>query len=158
MWARPIISQDRHRLQLHWLLTAVTGIEVTSSPSTLGMTNAQSTPMTTNPSISEGEVQLATDLLASAMSESVFKNSHVPLNWWGYGMPPEFMANSSGTSQVADMTGKGPMASAPPVSPMAKNPSILQLPLQDLLLGILKYQDCRCSNASYLQCRRIKCL
>ena len=37
-------------------------------------------------------------------------------------MPPEFNANSSGTSQVADMIGKGPMASAPPVSPMAQNP------------------------------------
>jgi len=30
--------------------TAVAGAEVTSPPSTLGMTNAQSTPMTTNPS------------------------------------------------------------------------------------------------------------
>jgi len=37
-------------------------------------------------------------------------------------MPPEFMANSSETSQVADMTGKAPMASAPPVSPMTQNP------------------------------------
>ena len=69
------------------------------------MTNAQSTPMTTNPSTSEGQVKLATDLLASAMSGSV------PPNWWGYGMPPEFMAKSSRTSQVADTTGKTPMAS-----------------------------------------------
>ena len=37
-------------------------------------------------------------------------------------MPPEFMAKSSGTSQVADMTGKAPMASAPPVSLMTQNP------------------------------------
>ena len=96
--------------------TAVAGTEVTSPPSTLGMTNAQSTPMTTNPSTSEGQVKLATDLLASAMS--VF----VPPNWWGYGMPPEFMAKSSGTSQVADMTGNAPMASAPPGSPMTQNP------------------------------------
>jgi len=86
------------------------------------MTNAQSTPMTTNPSTLEGQVKLATYLLASAMSGSVFKGSQVPLNWWGYGMPPEFMANSSGTSQVADMTGKAPMVSAPPGSPMTQNP------------------------------------
>ena len=37
-------------------------------------------------------------------------------------MPPEFVANSSGTSQAADMTGKAPMASALPVSPMTQNP------------------------------------
>jgi len=96
--------------------TAVAGAEVTSPPSTLGMTNAQSTPMTTNPSTSEGQVKLAMDLLASAMSGSV------PPNWWGYGMPPEFMPNSSRTSQAANMTGKAPMASAPPSSPMTQNP------------------------------------
>jgi len=71
------------------------------------MTNAQSTLMTTNPSTSEGQVKLATDLLASAMSGSV------PPNWWGYGMPPELMAKSPGTSQMTDVTGKAPMASAP---------------------------------------------
>jgi len=60
--------------------TAVAGTEVSSSPSTLGITNAQSTLMTTNPSTSEGQVKLATDLLASAMSGSV------PPNWWGYGI------------------------------------------------------------------------
>jgi len=102
--------------------TAIAGTEVTSPPSTLGMTNAQSTPMTTNTSTSEGQVKLATDLLASAMSGSVFKGSQVPPNWWGYDMPPEFMTNSFGTSQVADMTGKAPMASAPPLSPMILNP------------------------------------
>jgi len=101
---------------------AVAGTEVTSPPSTLGMTNAQSTLMTTNPSTSEGQVKLTTDLLASAMSGSVFKGSQVPPNWWGYGLPSEFIANSSRTSQVADMTGKAPMASAPPVSPMTQNP------------------------------------
>jgi len=37
-------------------------------------------------------------------------------------MPPDFVANSSGTSQVVDITGKAPMASAPPVSPMTQNP------------------------------------
>jgi len=77
---------------------AVADIEVTSSPSTLGMTNGQSTPMRTNPATSDGQVQLAIDLLASAMSGSVFQNCQVPPNWWGYGMPPDFMANSSGTS------------------------------------------------------------
>jgi len=92
--------------------TAVAGTEATSPPSTLGITNVQSTPMTTNPSTSDEQIKLATVLLASAMSGSV------PPNWWGYVMPPEFMAKSSGTSQAVDVTGKAPMASAPPGSPM----------------------------------------
>jgi len=92
--------------------TAAAGGEVTSPPSTLGITNAQSTPMATNPSTSEGQIKLVTDLLASAMSRSV------PPNWWGYGMPPEMMLKTPGTSQVADMRGKAPMASAPPNPPM----------------------------------------
>ena len=55
------------------------------------------------------------------MSRSVFQNCQVPPNWWGYGMPPDFCANSSGASQVGDMAGKAPMTSAPPVSPMTQN-------------------------------------
>jgi len=101
---------------------AIAGTEVTSPPSTLGMTNGQSTPMTTNPATSEGKIQLATDLLASAMSGFVFKNCQVPPNWWGYGMPLDFSANISGMSQVADTTGKAPMTSAPQVSLMTQNP------------------------------------
>ena len=128
--------------------TASAGAEVTSPRSTVGVTNAQSTPMTTNPSTSDGQIKLAMDLLASAMSGSV------PPNWWGYGMPPEFMANSSRTSQAANMTGKAPMASAPPSSLMTQNPSILQLLLQDLSLGILKYQCSRCLTHRQIQCRR----
>jgi len=96
--------------------TTVAGVEVTSPPSTIGMTNAQSTLVTTNPSTSDGQIKLATDLLASAMSGSV------PPNWWGYGMPPELMAKGPGTSQVADVTGKAPMTLAPPNSPMTQNP------------------------------------
>jgi len=92
------------------------GTEVTSPPSTLGITNGQSTPMTTNPSTSDGSITLAMDLLASAMSGSV------PPNWWGFGMPPEMMVKAPGTSQVADMTGKAPMASAPPNPPMNQSP------------------------------------
>jgi len=80
------------------------------------MTNAQSTPMTTNPSTSDGQIKLTIDLLASAMSGSV------PPNWWGYGIPPELMAKGPGTSQVADVTGKAPMASSPLGSPMTQNP------------------------------------
>ena len=87
--------------------TPVAGTEVTSPPTTLGMTNAQSTPMTTNPSTSEVQIKLSTDLFASAML------GFVPPNWWGYGMPPEFMTNNSGTSQAANTTGNAPMASAP---------------------------------------------
>jgi len=102
--------------------SAVAGTEVTSPPSTLGMTNGQSTPMRTNPVTSEGRVQLNTDLSASAMSGSVFQNCQVPPRWWGYGMPPNFFANSSETSQVTDLVGKAPMTSAPPVSSMTQNP------------------------------------
>jgi len=72
--------------------------------------------MTTNPSASDGQIKLATDLLASAMSGSV------PPNWWGYGMPPELMVKSPGTSQVADVTDKAPMASAPPNPLMNQSP------------------------------------
>jgi len=72
--------------------------------------------MTTNLSTSDGQIKLATDLLASAMSGTI------PLNWWGYGMPPELIAKSPRTSQVADMTRKAPMASTPPNPPMNQNP------------------------------------
>jgi len=101
---------------------ATAGTEVTSPPSTLGITNGQSTTMRTNPATSEGQIQLAIDLLASTMSGSVFQNCQVPPNWWGYGMPLDFGANSSRTSQVVDVTGKAPMTSAPPVSMMTQNP------------------------------------
>jgi len=92
------------------------GIEATSPPSTLGITDAQSTPMTTNPSTSDRQIKLATDLLASAMSGSV------PPNWWGYGMPLELTAKGPGTSQVVDVIGKAPMPSAPPNLPMNQSP------------------------------------
>jgi len=96
--------------------TTVASTEATSPPSTLGITNAQSTPMTTSPSTSDGQIKLATDLLASAMSGSV------PPNWWGYGMTPEMMVKTPGMFQVADVTGKAPMASAPPNLPMNQSP------------------------------------
>jgi len=96
--------------------TAAAGTETTASPSTLGLTNVQSTPMTTNPSTSDEQIKLATDLLALAMSGSV------PPNWWGYGMPHEMMLKTPGTSQTADMRGKAPLASAPPNMPMNQSP------------------------------------
>jgi len=92
---------------------AAAGTETTVPPSTLGVTNAQSMPMTTNPSTSDGQIKLATDLLASTMSGSV-----PPPNWWGYGMPPELTLKTPGISQTADVRGKVPMASAPPNMPM----------------------------------------
>jgi len=94
--------------------TAAAGMEIPVPPSTLGATNAQSTPMTTNPPTSDGQIKLATDLLASAMSRSI-----PPPNWWGYGMPPELIP---GTSQTTDMRGKATMASAPPSMPMNQSP------------------------------------
>jgi len=92
----------------------------------------------------------------STLSGSVFKYSQVPPNWWGYGMPPEFVANSSGTSQVADMIGKAPMASAPPLSAMTQYPQYSTTTTARLLLGILKYQRSRCLTHRQIQCRRSK--
>ena len=123
---------------------AIVGTEATSPPSTLGLTNEQSTPMRSDPMNSGGWVQLNTDLSASAMSGSVFQNYQVPPNWWGYGMPPEFFANSSGTSQITDLAGKAPMISAPLVSPMTQVPQYSTTTTRDLLLGIFKCQRSRC--------------
>ena len=95
--------------------TAAAGVE-TTSPSTLGVIDVQSTSMMANPSTSDGQIKLATDLLASAISGSI------PPNWWGYGMPPEMMLKTPGTSQTSDVTGKAPMASAPPNLPMNQSP------------------------------------
>ena len=52
--------------------TAVTGTQTTVPPSTLGVTNAQSTPMTTNPPTSDEQIKLTTDLLAPAIERSLF--------------------------------------------------------------------------------------
>jgi len=76
--------------------SAIVGTEVTSPPSTARLVNEQSTPMTSDPMTPGGQVPLNTDLSASAMSGSVFQNSQVPPNWWGYVMPLEFLANNSG--------------------------------------------------------------
>jgi len=54
--------------------TAAAGVETTSPPSTLGVTDVQSTSTMANPSTSDGQIKLATDLLASAMSGSVSPN------------------------------------------------------------------------------------
>jgi len=123
----------------------VAGTEVTSPPSTLGMTNGQSTPMRTNPAASDGWIQLNTDLSASTMLGSVFQNCQVPPNWWGYGMPPDLLANSSGTSQLVDLTGKDPMTSAPPVSPKTQNPQYSTTTTKSAILLGSKYQviDCQ---------------
>jgi len=91
--------------------TATTAMKIPVPLSTLGVTNAQSTPMTTNPPTSE-QIKLTTDLLASAMSGLV-----PPANWWGFGMPPEYF-KTPGTSQANDLRGKAPTASAPPNMPM----------------------------------------
>jgi len=96
--------------------TAAVSVETTSPPSTLGVTDVQSTSTMANPSTSDRQIKLAIDLLASAMSGSVSPN------WWGYGMPPEMMLKTPGTSQTADMRGKAPMTSAPPNLSMNQSP------------------------------------
>jgi len=118
--------------------TAAAGIEVTSPPSTLGLTNVQSTTMTTNPSTLDEQIKLAIDLLASAMSRSVTPN------WWGYGMPPEMMLKTPGTSQTTDIRGKAPMASAPPNLPMNQSPQYTTTTTARPYTGILKLQHSRC--------------
>jgi hypothetical protein len=100
--------------------SAVAGTEVTSPPTSAGVPNGQSTPMRLDPMPSGGRVQLNIELSASAMSGSVFQNSHVPPNWWGYDMPPEFFTVNSGLSQVSGTAGKAPIPLAPPVSPMTQ--------------------------------------
>jgi hypothetical protein len=56
------------------------------------------------------------------MSGLVSQNSQIPINWWGYGMPPELSAINSGLPQVFDAAGKAPVSSATPVSPMTQVP------------------------------------
>jgi len=97
--------------------TAAADTQTTVPPSTLGVTNAQSTPMTTNPPTSDEQIKFTTDLLASAMSGPV-----PPPNWWGFGMPLEYSLKTPGTSQAADMRGKAPMALAPPNMSMNQSP------------------------------------
>jgi len=96
--------------------TVAVGTETNTPPSTLGVSNAQSMPMSSNPSTSDESIKHTTDLLASAMSGSV------PPNWWGFGMPPKYSLRAPGTSQAADMRGKAPVASAPPNMPMNQSP------------------------------------
>ena len=86
------------------------------------MPNDQSTPMRSDPMPSGGRVQLNTDLSASAMSGSVFQNIQVPPNWWGYGMPLEFLEKYFAFSQALEIAGKAPVPSTPPVSPMTQMP------------------------------------
>jgi len=128
--------------------SAPPAVEVTSPPSMLGITNGQSTPMRTTPATSEGQVQLATDLLASAMLGSVIQNCQVPPNWWGYGMPLDFGVNSSGMSQVADVIGKAPMTSAPPISPMTQNPQYSTTTTARLFIGNSQMLTFQIPNAS----------
>ena len=70
---------------------AAANAKTTVPPSMIGVTNAQSTPMPSNPSTSDESIKLTIDLLASAMSGSV------PPNWWGFGMPPEYLLKTPST-------------------------------------------------------------
>jgi hypothetical protein len=76
--------------------SAVVGTEVTSPPVSAGLPNVQSTPIRSDPVLLGGQVQLNTDLSASAMLGPVSQNNQIPANWWGYGMPPELSAFNSG--------------------------------------------------------------
>jgi hypothetical protein len=100
--------------------SVVASTEVTSPPVSAGLPNVQSTPIRSDPVLSGGRVQLNTDLSASAMSGHVSQNSQIPVNWWGYIMPPELSAFNSGLPQVFDAAGKAPVSSA--FSPMNQVP------------------------------------
>ena len=63
-------------------------------------------------------------------------------------MPLEFFANSSGTSQVADVTGKAPMTSALPVSPMIQNPQYSTTTTARPLTGNFQMPTFQMPNAS----------
>ena len=126
--------------------TAAAGAETAVPPSTLGVTNAQSTPMPANPSTSDESIRLTKDLLASVMS------GPVPPNWWGFGMPPEFTLKTPGISPTADVRGKAPMASAPPNMPMNQSPQYTTTTTEGLTLGIPKLQLSRCLTHRQIQC------
>jgi hypothetical protein len=50
------------------------------------------------------------------------QNNQIPVNWWGYGMPPELSAINSGLPQVFDAAGKAPISLVAPISPMTQVP------------------------------------
>jgi hypothetical protein len=86
--------------------SAVAGTKVTSPLVSIGLPNVQSTPIRSVPVLSGGRVQLNTDLSASAMLGPVSQNSQIPVNWWGYGMPPELSSINSRLPQVFDAAEK----------------------------------------------------
>jgi len=126
----------------------IAGTEATSPPSTLGLTNEQSTLMRSNPMTLGGQVQLNKDLSTSVMSRSIFQNLQVPTNWWGYGMPPEFFANSSRTSQVTDLAGKASMTSMPLVLPMTQIPQYSTTTTARLVMGNFQMPTFQMPNAN----------
>jgi len=63
-------------------------------------------------------------------------------------MPPDFFVNSSRTSQVADLAGKAPMTSAPPVSPMTQNPQYATTTTARPITGNFQMPTFQIPNAS----------
>jgi len=102
--------------------SAVVGTKVTSPLVSASLPNVQSTLVRSDPVLSGGRLQLYTDLSVSAMSWLVSQNSQISANWWGYGMPPELSAISSGLPQLFDAARKAPMTATIPVSPMTQVP------------------------------------
>jgi len=88
----------------------------------------------------------------------VFQNSQIPDNWWGYGMPLEFSAISSGLSQLSDTAGKAPIPSAPPVSPMTQVPQYATSTTVCPVSGGFQVPLFQVSNtgSSQISCRRNK--
>jgi len=63
-------------------------------------------------------------------------------------MPPEFFMNSSRISQVAYVSGRAPMTSAPQVSPMAQNPQYSKTTTVRPLIGGFQMLTFQVPNAS----------
>jgi hypothetical protein len=128
--------------------SAIAGTEVTSPPVSAGLPNVQSTPIRSGPVLLGGLVQLNTDLSASAMLGPVSQNSQIPVNWWGYGMPPELSAISSGLPQVFDAAGKAPVSSTAPVSPMTQVPQYATSTIVQPILEVFQVPSFQAPNTS----------
>jgi hypothetical protein len=78
----------------------------------------------------------------------VSQNSQIPVNWWGYGMPPELSAINSGLPQVFDAAGKAPVSSANPVSPMTQVPQYATLTTVQPISGGFQVPSFQAPNTS----------
>jgi hypothetical protein len=82
------------------------------------------------------------------MSGPVSQNSQIPINWWGYSMPPELSTINSGLPQVFDAAGKAVVSSAIPVSPMTQVPQYTTSTTVQLTSGGFQVPSFQAPNTS----------